>query len=154
MKLLPQPEALRQSRLGWADLLVILAVLTLLGLIAHVGSEAMVSFQPPDVSPVVSLDPRNLPEYAARSSLRMFIALGCSTAFTLIYGSLAAHNRRAERVLIPLLDILQSVPVLGFLSITVTGFIALFPGSLLGLEQIGVNVSRLRSTFKRPPAAG
>ncbi|NDG74592.1 MAG: ABC transporter permease subunit [Synechococcaceae bacterium WB8_1B_136] len=138
MKLLPQPEALRQSRLGWADLLVILAVLTLLGLIAHVGSEAMVSFQPPDVSPVVSLDPRNLPEYAARSSLRMFIALGCSTAFTLIYGSLAAHNRRAEKVLIPLLDILQSVPVLGFLSITVTGFIALFPGSLLGLEAASI----------------
>ncbi len=138
MKLLPQPEALRQERFGWPDLLVILAVLVVLGLLAHVGSEAMVSFQPPDVSPVVSLDPRNLPEYAVRSTLRMFIALGCSTLFTLIYGSLAAHNRRAEKVLIPLLDVLQSVPVLGFLSITVTGFIALFPGSLLGLEAASI----------------
>ena len=138
MKLLPQPEALRQARFGWPDLLVILAVLVMLGLLAHVGSEAMVSFHPPDVSPTVSLDPRNLPEYAVRSTLRMFIALGCSTLFTLIYGSLAAHNRRAERVLIPLLDILQSVPVLGFLSITVTGFIALFPGSLLGLEGASI----------------
>lgn len=138
MKLLPQPEALRQARFGGPDLLVILAVLVLLGLLAHVGSEAMVSFHPPDVSPTVSLDPRNLPEYAIRSTLRMFIALGCSTLFTLIYGSLAAHNRRAEKVLIPLLDILQSVPVLGFLSITVTGFIALFPGSLLGLEAASI----------------
>jgi len=138
MKLLPQPEALRESRLGWADLLVTLVVLTVLGLIARGGSEAMVSFQPPDVSPTVSLDPRNLPDYALRSSLRMFVALGCSTLFTLVYGSLAAHNRRAEKVLIPLLDILQSVPVLGFLSITVTGFIALFPGSLVGLEAASI----------------
>ena len=86
----------------------------------------------------MSLDPRQLPDYALRSTLRMFIALGCSTLFSLLYGSLAAHNRRAERVLIPLLDILQSVPVLGFLSITVTGFIALFPGSLLGLEAASI----------------
>ncbi len=115
-----------------------LGVLTLLGLVAHLGAGAMVSFQPPDVSPTISLDPRNLPEYAGRSSLRMFIALGCSTLFTLIYGSIAAQNRRAERLLVPLLDILQSVPVLGFLSITVTGFIALFPGSLLGLEAASI----------------
>jgi NitT/TauT family transport system permease protein len=117
---------------------VILGVLALLGLIAHLGAEAMASFRPPDVSPTISLDPRNLPDYAARSTLRMFIALGCSTLFTLIYGSIAAHNRRAERLLVPLLDILQSVPVLGFLSITVTGFIALFPGSLLGLEAASI----------------
>jgi NitT/TauT family transport system permease protein len=135
---LPQPEALRRTSFGLADLLVILAVLVLLGLIGHVGSQAMVSFQPPDVIPAVSLDPRNLPEYAGRSCLRMFIALACSLLFTLIYGSLAAHNRRAERLLIPLLDILQSVPVLGFLSISVTGFIALFPGSLLGLEAASI----------------
>lgn len=138
MKPLPQPEALRQARFGWPDLLVILAVLTMLGLLAHLGSEAMGSFQPPEVSPAVSLDPRNLPEYAGRSSLRMFIALACSTLFTLLYGSLAAHNRRAETVLVPLLDILQSVPVLGFLSISVSGFIALFPGSLLGLEAASI----------------
>ncbi|WP_398331908.1 ABC transporter permease [Vulcanococcus sp.] len=138
MKPLPLPEALRRASFGLPDLVVILGVLTLLGLIAHLGSGAMVSFRPPDVSPSISLDPRNLPEYAGRSTLRMFIALGCSTLFTLIYGSIAAHNRRAERLLVPLLDILQSVPVLGFLSITVTGFIALFPGSLLGLEAASI----------------
>ena len=135
---LPEPETLRQGRFGVADVALILAVLTLLGLIAHVGSEALVRFQPPDVSPVVSLDPRNLPEYAVRSTLRMVVALAISTVCTLIYGWIAAHNRRAERVLIPLLDILQSVPVLGFLSITVSGFIALFPGSLLGLEAASI----------------
>jgi NitT/TauT family transport system permease protein len=68
----------------------------------------------------------------------MFIALFFSTVFTLVYGYVAAHSRRAERVMIPLLDILQSVPILGFLSITVTGFIALFPGSLLGLEAASI----------------
>ena len=139
MKPLPEPEALRRSgALGLPDLAVILGVLALLAVIAHVGSEAMVSFRPPDVSPTVSLDPRHLPDYAARSTLRMFIALAASLLFTLIYGWVAAHNRRAERVLVPLLDILQSVPVLGFLSITVTGFIALFPGSLLGLEAASI----------------
>jgi NitT/TauT family transport system permease protein len=68
----------------------------------------------------------------------MFIALAASTLFSLLVGSLAAHNRQAEKILIPLLDILQSVPVLGFLSISVTGFIALFPGSLLGLEAVSI----------------
>ncbi|MFN9643698.1 MAG: ABC transporter permease [Cyanobacteriota bacterium] len=138
MKLLPQPEALRQGRFGWPDLLVILVVLALLTLVARVGTEAMVRFQPPDVIPAVSLDPRQLPDYILRSTLRMFIALAASTLFSLLVGSLAAHNRQAETILIPVLDILQSVPVLGFLSISVSGFIALFPGSLLGLEAASI----------------
>ena len=54
--------------------------------------------------------------------------------FTFVYATAAARLRRVEKVLIPLLDILQSVPVLGFLSVTVTAFINLFPGSELGLE--------------------
>ncbi|MFW6730313.1 MAG: ABC transporter permease [Synechococcus sp.] len=136
---LPEPEALRNGDgLGLADGAVILGVLVLLGLIGHVGSMALVSFRPPDISPTVSLDPRMLPSYAVRSTARMFIALVASLLFTFAYGWLAAHHRRAERVLVPLLDILQSVPVLGFLSITVTGFIALFPGSLMGLEAASI----------------
>jgi len=109
-----------------------------LAVIARVGSESFVSFSPPQVVPSVSLDPHRLPEYAARSTLRMFIALAASFLFTFAYGYAAARNRYAERVLIPLLDILQSVPVLGFLSITITGFIALFHGSLLGLEAAAI----------------
>ncbi len=68
----------------------------------------------------------------------MFIALCCSFTFALAYGYVAAHSRRAEKILVPLLDILQSIPVLGFLSVTVTAFIALFRGSLLGLEAAAI----------------
>jgi NitT/TauT family transport system permease protein len=134
----PSPEALRRFPFSWADVAVILGTLVLLALIARVGAGALVSFQPPNDMPKIDLDPRNLPYYAARSTLRMFVALFFSTIFTLAYGHIAAHSHRAEKVMIPLLDILQSVPVLGFLSITVTGFIALFPGSLLGLEAASI----------------
>ena len=117
-----------------SDVALLLGAFLMIYGLAKVGSGFFVAFNPPRIQPTVSLDPRNLPYYAARSTLRMFVALGLSVLFTLTYGSAAAKNRYAERVLIPLLDILQSVPVLGFLSVTVTGFIALFPGSLLGLE--------------------
>jgi len=82
----------------------------------------------------ISLDPRALPGYGARTVLRMVAALVASLIFSLGYAAIAAKSKRAEKLLIPILDILQSVPILGFLSITVTGFIALFPGSLLGYE--------------------
>ena len=138
MKTYPSPEALRRFPFGLADIAVILGTLVLLAFIARIGAGAFVSFEPPNIVPAVDLDLRNLPYYAGRSTLRMFIALFFSTVFTLVYGYVAANSRRAERVMIPLLDILQSVPVLGFLSITVTGFIALFPGSLLGLEAASI----------------
>ena len=82
----------------------------------------------------VSLDPWNLPYYALRTTLRMFLAIAASLLFTFTYATLAAKSRRAEVVLIPILDILQSVPILGFLSFTVTFFLGLFPGSTLGAE--------------------
>ncbi len=137
--MIPAPGSLRRPvGFGLADVAVILGALLLLALIARVGAGAFVGFTPPRNVPAISLDPHNLPYYAARSTLRMFIALAASFAFTFAYGYAAARSRYAERVLIPLLDILQSVPVLGFLSITVTGFIALFPGSLLGLEAASI----------------
>lgn len=80
----------------------------------------------------ISLDPSHLPFYTLETVLRMAIALVASTLFTLVYAALAAKSKAAERLLVPVLDILQSVPILGFLSATVTAFIALFPGSLLG----------------------
>ena len=82
----------------------------------------------------ISLDAWVLPYYLLRTTLRMFLALAASLVFSCIFATLAAKYRAAERVLVPVLDILQSIPILGFLSITVTGFIALFPGSLLGVE--------------------
>lgn len=138
MRTFPSPEALRRFPFGLADIAVIFSTLILLALIARVGAGTLISFQPPNVVPGIDLNPSNLPYYAGRSTLRMFVALACSFLFTFAYGYLAAHSRRAERILIPLLDILQSVPVLGFLSVTVTGFIALFPGSLLGLEAASI----------------
>ena len=69
--------------------------------------------------------------HRAAHGLRRSLA---SLVFSLAYAALAAKSRQAEKILIPVLDILQSVPILGFLSITVTGFIALFPGRLLGVE--------------------
>jgi NitT/TauT family transport system permease protein len=136
--LFPAPGSLRRLSFGLSDLAVILGALGLLALVAKVGAGAFVAFTPAHQLPSVNLDPRNLPYYAARSTLRMFIALAASWVFTLAYGYAAARNRYAERLLIPLLDILQSVPVLGFLSITITGFIALFHGSLLGLEAASI----------------
>ncbi|HUD50423.1 ABC transporter permease subunit [Parvibaculum sp.] len=82
----------------------------------------------------ISLSPWALPEYALRTTLRMFAALGASLLFTFTYATAAAKSRRAGAVLIPILDVLQSVPVLGFLSFTVVGFMALFPGSVAGAE--------------------
>ncbi|MGH7120736.1 MAG: ABC transporter permease [Acetobacteraceae bacterium] len=82
----------------------------------------------------VHLDPKLLPYYAVRTTLRMFAALVVSIVFTFGYGTLAAKSRRAEIILVPLLDILQSVPILGFLSFTVIFFVGLFPGRVLGLE--------------------
>src|SRR5579863_4884069 len=131
-------SALRRAPFGLADVAVILGALVVIALVAKVGAGALVSFEPNKSVLDVDLDPRNLWYYAARSTLRMFIALSWSTVFALAYGYAAARSRRAERLLIPLLDILQSVPVLGFLSITVTGFIALFPGNLLGLELAAI----------------
>ncbi len=104
------------------------------GFIALVhGSRGMVlPLEAPQSS--VTLDYANLPYYALRTTLRMFAAILCSLVFTFTYATWAAKSRRAERFLIPILDVLQSVPILGFLSFTVTFFLGLFPGSTFGAE--------------------
>jgi NitT/TauT family transport system permease protein len=128
------PQVVRAShRIGWRDLVLFIAFFGLLFGVLHLTKEMRVPFAP-SVTMQIDLSPWALPGYAARSLLRMFLAFGASLLFTFIYGYIAAYNLRAQKILVPLLDILQSVPVLGFLSITVTGFMALFPGSLLGLE--------------------
>jgi NitT/TauT family transport system permease protein len=125
------PEERR--RFGVLDAAIFLFVVSLLYLFLVLGRGAAVPFRP-ELFQRLDLSPAALPYYAGRSLLRMFIAFWLSLFFSVIYGYWAASSRRAERVLIPLLDILQSVPVLGFLAATITAFIALFPGSLLGLE--------------------
>ena len=118
------------NRWDWALLPLVLALLMLL---AYGASQMARPYQVGEVLPL-TLDPRYLPYYLLRTTLRMFLALGASLLFACAFAALAAKVRAAERVLVPLLDILQSIPILGFLSITVTGFIALFPGNLFGVE--------------------
>ncbi|HYB11399.1 MAG TPA: ABC transporter permease subunit [Alphaproteobacteria bacterium] len=86
----------------------------------------------------VTLDPGNLPGYALRTTLRMLAALAASLLFSMVYATAAAKSRRLELVLIPILDVLQSVPVLGYLSFTVTFFISLFPNSVMGPELAAI----------------
>ena len=86
----------------------------------------------------LSLDPVNLPFYAARTTLRMFSALGLSLLFTLTFATWAAKSERAGRLLVPILDILQSVPILGFISITIAFFMSLAPGRVLGAEFVTI----------------
>ncbi|HAT9159792.1 TPA: ABC transporter permease subunit [Legionella pneumophila subsp. pneumophila] len=115
------------------DLLLLILTFSVLFFLGWAGSQMATPYQLGDQIPI-SLEPSNLPFYALRTVLRMFIALIFSILFTFIVGALAAKNRRAEQIVIPAIDILQSIPVLNFLSITVTGFIHLFPNSLLGPE--------------------
>lgn len=88
-------------------------------------------------APIV-LDPARLPEYALRSTLRMFAAILASLLFTFVVATLAAKSRKAGLVIVPALDILQSVPVFGFLTFTVAFFMGLFPRSELGVELASI----------------
>jgi NitT/TauT family transport system permease protein len=115
------------------DLLLLILIFSVLFFLSWAGKQMTNPYQLGQPIPI-TLDPVALPFYALRTVLRMFIALILSIIFTFIVGTLAAKNRRAEQIIIPAIDILQSVPVLSFLSITVTTFIRLFPGSLLGPE--------------------
>ncbi len=86
----------------------------------------------------ISLDPSYLPEYALRTTLRMLFAIVGSILFTLVYATLAAKSKRAEMILVPILDILQSFPVLTYMPFLATAFLAMFPGNLIGLEMASI----------------
>ncbi len=114
----------------------IIALLFALGLIALLAWDAKQMSAPYHLGEAItiSLDPHKLPGYALRTVLRMLIALLCSLLFTFIFGTWAAKSKRAGRIIIPIIDICQSIPILGFLSVAIVGFISLFPGSMLGPE--------------------
>ena len=133
----PSRDSLRRLRFRPLDAVVGAGVFLLLYAVVRVGASAHVPIHPGQVS-AIGTSPSRLPYYAARSLLRMFVALFFAYTFSLGYAYVAARNRRARRVMIPALDILQSVPILGFLAVTVTFFLALFPGSELGLEAASV----------------
>ena len=134
------PAFSRMLRLQAPSRADIVALLLLAGLAVMVVRGAEGVAQPLShlqIQPV-TIDPANLPGYALRTTLRMFAALLASLLFTLTYATLAAKSRWAEQILIPALDILQSVPILGFLTFTVTFFMNLFPGETLGVECAAV----------------
>jgi NitT/TauT family transport system permease protein len=132
----PSRETLRRFRFRPADALVGIGIFLLIYAVVRVGAGARVPIPPAQAA--FNSSPSQLPYYAARSLLRMFIALFFSYAFSLGYALLAARSRRARLIMVPALDILQSVPVLGFLTITVAFFLRLFPGSELGLEAASI----------------
>jgi NitT/TauT family transport system permease protein len=122
---------------SWRDFvatLLVLAVVILLGVGAHQMVAPFAAGQPAQIS----LSPTALPLYTLRTVMRMLAALVASLIFTFTYATLAAKSRRAELILIPLLDVLQSVPILGYLSFTVVFFVSLFPGSTLGPELAAI----------------
>jgi NitT/TauT family transport system permease protein len=121
---------------GLASRWDVLAFIVVIGLIVFLGETSRGLFAPLsalELTPM-SLDPVHLPEYAARTTFRMFAALAVSLLFTLTYATWAAKSERAGKILVPILDILQSVPILGFISITVVFFMSLAPGRVLGAE--------------------
>src|SRR5258708_4027145 len=127
-------QALRPNIWDGVALVLVIGAMVL---IVYGGEQTALPLSALDASPV-SLDPTNLPVYALRTTMRMLLAIVCSIIFTFIYAALAAKSRRAEMVLIPLLDILQSVPILGFLTFTVVFFLNLFPGQVLGADLASV----------------
>jgi NitT/TauT family transport system permease protein len=115
------------------DIVIFILMASVFVLLAHGAREMGAPLAGLDIAPI-TLDPANLPEYALRTTLRMFAAIVASLVFTFIVATLAAKSRKAELVIVPALDILQSVPVLGFLTFTVVFFMRLFPGRQLGAE--------------------
>jgi NitT/TauT family transport system permease protein len=120
---------------GW-DVLAFMLIFAFLIYIAEAARGVTGSLAGLEAMPI-SLAPGALVGYAARTALRMLIAMLASLLFTFTYATLAAKSRRAEVVLVPLLDILQSLPILGF-SITIVFFLSLTPGRVAGAEMAAI----------------
>jgi NitT/TauT family transport system permease protein len=119
------------------DAVAIVLVIGLVAFLARTSRELIEPLAHLEAMPL-SLDPTHLPEYAARTTLRMLAALAVSLAFALSYATWAAKNERAGKLLVPILDVLQSVPILGFISITVVFFLTLGRGRVIGAELVAI----------------
>lgn len=117
------PDVPVRPLLTCADLWLLLTIIGLLALVVGIAERAPATVQGPEISLSLSA----LPFYAIRSVGRMAIAYALSFLFTMVYGYIAAYNARAERILIPLLDVLQSVPILSFLPVVLLGLSAILP---------------------------
>ncbi|MCS7201275.1 MAG: ABC transporter permease subunit [Dictyoglomus sp.] len=122
------PISYRKFSIG--DILILLFI----GSIIYAISSLNTYYTRPSEPLSFDLSPSKLPLYSLYSLLRVFFAYILAFIFTLIYGYTAAYNKKLEKILIPLLDILQSIPVLSFLPPVFMAVLALFPGSRIGLE--------------------
>lgn len=129
-----QDASLRSGTHFIADVIVLVSVAVIFWLFITLSHGVSRPFNRVAAPSTVPTDPARLPYYAVRSLLRMFAALAAATVFTFACATPAARLRRAGRILLPVLDVLQSVPVLGFLSVTLTMWLTLFPGTGLGVE--------------------
>ena len=133
----PLPPAVQRpagSRWTWAFLIDIAVFLFVFAAIFGIYAIGRTWFGPAHPQAQISQNPRNLPLYAFYSLVRISIAYALSLGFSLAFGYLAASSRRAEMLMIPLLDILQSIPVLSFLPGVMLAMVALFPHSQIGIE--------------------
>ena len=124
--MLPRPTVV-----GLPDLVMFAAGLALFYVIVEIGRNWLGPFQ---AQVEISRSPAALPVYAGYSLLRIALAYLLSLIFAIVYGYIAAYRPRAERFMIPLLDVLQSIPVLSFLPGVMLAMAALFPGRQLGVE--------------------
>jgi len=131
------PAGRRPTRLGVGDLAVLVAIFALITIGVHLatGSPRRI------IGPSIDLSPAALPYYALFSLGRMAAAYALSLAFSIVYGSVAASHRTAEAVLLPLIDVLQSVPILSFLPVVVLSLTALLP------ERIGIELGAIVLVF-------
>lgn len=125
----------RSRRARVVDLLVITGIVGLAVAASRVAGEWR---SVPRAEVLIDLSPRALPRYTLFSLSRGLLAYALSLAFTLVYGYWAAKDKVAERLLVPLLDILQSIPILGFMPGLVLGLVSVFPNSNVGLELAAV----------------
>jgi NitT/TauT family transport system permease protein len=132
------PVGVQGARRGLNFYDIVAAALILAWLLAWADSSRHMVAPMAAESQPISLSPWALPLDALRSTMRMLAAMVASLIFTFTFASLAAKSRRAETILVPMLDILQSVPVLGFISVTVTAFMALAPGRAFGAELAAI----------------
>ncbi len=115
----------------WQDGLLILAIVAFIFLIVRTATQFSGTYQP-DLT--ISTQLRVLPSYTVQTLFRMGAAYSLSLLFTLVYAYAAYRFKTAAKILIPLLDVLQSIPVLSFLPGVVLALIALFPGQRIGVE--------------------
>ena len=124
-------KTVRFASAWWIDAVLVLVIVAVAYGIVVAASRWAAPLTP---ATHIDLSPTVLPLYAGLSTFRMALAYGLSLVFSLVYARVAFASRAAERVMIPLLDILQSIPILSFLPGVVLGLVALFPQNQVGLE--------------------